>query len=418
MTLFWLSCRNLFKSDTELDASSSSEDDAPFVVDTSQTPIYDRLKKGYSVIDLFNIILNSDKDKNCSTKPVGVQSFASYKIDLTQVKLADLTADDNGIWRVSLPRRRYRVTMVDGIVIGAKEVKGQATTNDDVFTVTRQYGIHAGTSEFRRIITTIKNSQNVLAKYAIVQYLFTGGKRIPVTLPAHGNSSSNHPHIQTGKSVRSAIQSSSTTKSPSEVYATLFSASGGITEGTSLSEQPRNRKQIYNARYTCTNDSNHDELYTLFSQLQTHSKKPDGFLREILFNPLPAAVLFFDLQIECLLSFCCNISTTHGLHCGILGIDATFNLGDFYVTLTTFQHPQIIRRTTRKNPVFLGPIFIHMQRRFEDYYYFFTTLLKHAPTLCMLGAYGTDGELALVKALALSFPNAVGLRCFIHKQRT
>jgi hypothetical protein len=366
MTLFWLSCRNLFKSDTELDASSSSEDDAPFVVDTSQTPIYDRLKKGYSVIDLFNIILNSDKDKNCSTKPVGVQSFASYKIDLTQVKLADLTADDNGIWRVSLPRRRYRVTMVDGIVIGAKEVKGQATTNDDVFTVTRQYGIHAGTSEFRRIITTIKNSQNVLAKYAIVQYLFTGGKRIPVTLPAHGNSSSNRPHMQTGKSVRSAIQSSSTTKSPSEVYATLFSASGGITEGTSLSEQPRNRKQIYNARYTCTNDNNHDELYTLFSQLQTHSKKPDGFLREILFNPLPAAVLFFDLQIQCLLSFCCNISTTHGLHCGILGIDATFNLGDFYVTLTTFQHPQIIRRTTRKNPVFLGPIFIHMQRWFED----------------------------------------------------
>jgi len=37
--------------------------------------------------------------------------------------------------------------------------------------------------------------------------------------------------------------------------------------------------------------------------------------------------------------------------------------------------------------------------------------------LLSLKAYGTDGEEALVKALRTCFPSAVGLRCFIHKQR-
>lgn len=58
-----------------------------------------------------------------------------------------------------------------------------------------------------------------------------------------------------------------------------------------------------------------------------------------------------------------------------------------------------------------------MQRRFEDYYTFFAGLLKLKPQLQCLKAYGTDGEETLVKALRACFPKAVGLRCFLHKQR-
>ena len=42
---------------------------------------------------------------------------------------------------------------------------------------------------------------------------------------------------------------------------------------------------------------------------------------------------------------------------------------------------------------------------------------KHCPKLITLAAYGTDGERALVKAFELCFPNAVGVRCFIHKKK-
>ena len=366
---------------------------------------------------LFQIIFSASKKQICTKKPVGVRSFASYVIDLTKVHLPDLTADDNGIWRVSMPRRTYKVTLVDDTVIDATEVRNPADDEENVFTVTRQYGTHAGTPEFRRIITTIASRQMGRARYAVLQYFFKGGKRIPVILSHHGNSHSETPHIQTAKSVRSAIQKRSATpskKSPSEVYTELFLDSGGISDSQSLSQQPRNRKQLYNARHMTKSDADKDELYALLSQLEAHSKKPDSFLREVLFSPLPAAILFYDSQLQSLQSFCCQNSKFGHT---ILGVDATFNLGDFYVTITTFQHPQLQRRTTRKAPVFIGPVFIHMQRRFEDYLYFFMSVLKYCPGLATLAAYGTDGERALVKALESCFPNALGLRCFIHKKK-
>ena len=45
---------------------------------------------------------------------------------------------------------------------------------------------------------------------------------------------------------------------------------------------------------------------------------------------------------------------------------------------------------------------------------FFTSPMKHKPRLSSLKGYGTDGEEALVKALQVSFPNAISLCCFIQ----
>ena len=74
----------------------------------------------------------------------------------------------------------------------------------------------------------------------------------------------------------------------------------------------------------------------------------------------------------------------------MFGVDATFALRDFYATLTTYQNPLLRNPRSGKSPVFLGPAFIHMQRRFEDYYTFFAGLLKLEPQLQCLKAYGTD----------------------------
>ena len=51
----------------------------------------------------------------------------------------------------------------------------------------------------------------------------------------------------------------------------------------------------------------------------------------------------------------------------ILGVDATFQLSDFYVTLMTYHNPSLINPRTGKPPVFIGPAFLHMQRHFEHY---------------------------------------------------
>ena len=144
--------------------------------------------------------------------------------------------------------------------------------------------------------------------------------------------------------------------------------------------------------------------------LKEHQSVDDGgFLREVLIGSTPCAVLASKRQLDNVVMFCCQPPQF-----SIFGIDATFELGDFYVTLTTYKNPSLRNCRTSNSPVFLGPAFIHMERRTQDYQSFFSSLLKLEPCLRDLKAYGTDGEAALTGALESCFPHAISLRCFIH----
>ena len=55
----------------------------------------------------------------------------------------------------------------------------------------------------------------------------------------------------------------------------------------------------------------------------------------------------------------------------MFGIDPTFNLGKFYVTLTTYTYLQLKIKNTGVCPTFWGPMFVHTERTYEAFYYFF-----------------------------------------------
>lgn len=113
----------------------------------------------------------------------------------------------------------------------------------------------------------------------------------------------------------------------------------------------------------------------------------------VTFSSTPCAIVASKAQLENIVTFCCQRSSF-----SILGVDATFELGDFYVTLTTYRNLFLRSQRTNKMPVLLGPAFIHVERRYLDYQSFYTTLLKLEPRVSNLQAYGTDGEAALVDA--------------------
>ena len=74
-----------------------------------------------------------------------------------------------------------------------------------------------------------------------------------------------------------------------------------------------------------------------------------------------------------------------------------------------------MNKVTGISPTFVGPVFVHTEKSYEAYYYFFSTIYKLEPSLSTLRAIGTDGEQALVKAATAVFPNdLIHLRCFIH----
>ena len=98
----------------------------------------------------------------------------------------------------------------------------------------------------------------------------------------------------------------------------------------------------------------------------------------------------------------------------VLGVDVTFNLGKFYVTLCTYQNFRIINECG-KHPIMVGPTLIHSSKEQSNFDILFQEITKRKPSLATsLRAYGTDGEQALPNAAADAFPFATHLRCANH----
>ena len=141
------------------------------------------------------------------------------------------------------------------------------------------------------------------------------------------------------------------------------------------------------------------------------SKSPDAFVRIVTGAPYPMMVLAFDWVLNDLVRFCASSSTTSSP----LGVDPTFNLRSFDVTVSTYCHLLLTKQGhVSMHPVLFGPLFILVKKDFEAYHFFASSLVSKQPQLAKLHCFGTDGEAALVKAFSAVFPEAIHLRCFLH----
>lgn len=86
-------------------------------------------------------------------------------------------------------------------------------------------------------------------------------------------------------------------------------------------------------------------------------KSKDGFVREVVGAPEPVAFLATKL-------YCAQEGSF-----SILGVDATFNMGDFSVTPTTYRPIKIYNVRPGKPPVFLGPLLVHQSKTEQTYRY-------------------------------------------------
>lgn len=93
---------------------------------------------------------------------------------------------------------------------------------------------------------------------------------------------------------------------------------------------------------------------------------------------------------------------TNNQHFTILTADTTFNLGEFYVTPTSYHHLRLEDVRSRKHPVILGPVLVH-QQDFSSFNYFASTLMSHDCRIRNVLSFGTNGEKAVVEAFAHNF---------------
>lgn len=120
------------------------------------------------------------------------------------------------------------------------------------------------------------------------------------------------------------------------------------------------------------------------------------------------AVLCTNQQLKDMVRF-----LTHESCFTIMGVDPTFNFGDFNVTPIAFRYLLLEHRKEGHSPVLLGPLLVHQQKKFSSYHFFISTLISLCPELKKINAFGTDG-LELYRAFKMQLPNAVHLRCVRH----
>ena len=90
--------------------------------------------------------------------------------------------------------------------------------------------------------------------------------------------------------------------------------------------------------------SKHKDL--VYDLLEQHFGSLNNFVRNVSFDDSVSCVLFTDQQIYDIDRFCANTGSTNT---SVLGVDPTFNLGEFYVTVTTYENLLLINRKTGKH---------------------------------------------------------------------
>jgi hypothetical protein len=91
------------------------------------------------------------------------------------------------------------------------------------------------------------------------------------------------------------------------------------------------------------------------------------FIKEVTGAPELRCVLGYNWQMDELATFCTDPESF-----SVLGVDPTFNLGRFNVTVTTFRNRKIVHKAGGHHPIMIGPLLLSQTKSFDAYNYFFS----------------------------------------------
>ena len=133
-----------------------------------------------------------------------------------------------------------------------------------------------------------------------------------------------------------------------------------------------------------------------------------AFIRSVQITPEPIVFMATKRQLIDIERFCCNPAS----FC-VLGVDATFELCNNYLTFATYRN-LILETKTGRSPVFVGPAILHKTKLERSYYALPSEMVRCHPPCAGVLVVGTDGEVNLANPLLNVFRSAMHLRCDIH----
>ena len=382
--------------------------------DDERIPVFEKPKKAYYAADILRILSSSHQNNmKCTRQPMQVQYNGSFLVDVTIVPLDDIFADGNGCYVNNGHSMHTYKRKKSGNWKKTTASFRKDPLERSEFHLDRHYRRLKEYPEFRQTVSYLRDQRGeIVDNVALVQYLFKG-KEHEIKVFPHGNSKAAKPFTRTKPSTINALRQNLEKYQPNEALAKTRKEMGGCFSNTSEASLPRGQTQAYNLKRTSTNNTfvsggkrSKDEMTTLNWYAKTEGK---NFVRMQEIADEPLILIATENQLDDLVRFC-----TSEIDFSYLSVDPTFNFGNFSVTPTSYRNLLLKSRQTGKNPVFIGPIFIHHTKQRATYKQFFDKLKSIREKLSDVISYGTDGEKALSDALAEAFPLAIHLRCFRH----
>ena len=103
----------------------------------------------------------------------------------------------------------------------------------------------------------------------------------------------------------------------------------------------------------------------MLQRKSTDPNSDDVFERSVVAAPEPMVVLATNRQLHNMVHFLTD-SQQHT----VMGIDRTFNFGDFNVTPIAFHYLLLEHRQEGHLPIILGPLLVYQQNKFSSYHFF------------------------------------------------
>ena len=235
--------------------------------------------------------------------------------------------------------------------------------------------------DFKRRSYELSTGQEKRGRYILLRYE-SNEKEHPVRKKPHGNAKSSKPFARTKASTLQKIKAKSLCKGPSQVYDEVFEEANGVLGFESLGDIPQGRKQVENVKFNSKPVPRRpkDELCDLVKKSKLESKP---YIRILRVTPKPACILAAEQQIKDLKRFCTSNTLTPSVFC----VDPTFNIGDYYVTATTYKHLILTDVKYGGHPTMPGPCMLHMKRKQESHNFLASSLVY------------IDNELSIIVAI-------------------
>lgn len=390
------------------------------------TPIFMQGKTySLSFEKVLDILLKEDNaDFLCTKQPMHCQQNLSFLIQTSSVPVEDLPYDDNGpyaskgchTWTFRVHRDLEGELTKDFI---ARKYVDQ--DNRDYVYLKRKYRASKSCEDFRQIVSYAEDKQgNIIGNIALLQYNFLNKER-KFEIIAHGNKKDKTvPFMPTNATTKKKIKETASNTKPVKAMAN-FAQTSSLLEATNSASTPRDRMQIYNMRKQGREkkrqekgvpnlEARKDKLYSLMLMANQEVDNGDeSFIHGIAAWPEAMCILGLPYQFHDIARFCCGDVEFYPL-C----IDTTFNMGEFYVTPTTYKNLLLQNVRDGKQPVFIGSTLVHMTRSYSAYCHLACKMKEVEPGVADLRASVTDGELGLIRAWKVFYPESYQLRCVKH----